>query len=242
MRSSRTAGFRFRRYRAATATNFLRPERASTTRAPPPRRVSSSKPPIGCACWPIGRRISPRPALVRTISIAPFPSVGQDGRGRRGRLLFGNKLDLKLTRYDSSQLFNSAASTSVQNRIPAFESTLYNALINTGRGAEWSTVGTNGATVTTPYALPNGAIASSSAVSKGYALEVYFKPNRYWDFVASVDKTEARVSGIAPELTDFFATRAAYYKNTSTRDCARTARTVGILRPPNCWSTVSRPE
>ena len=140
------------------------------------------------------------------------PRSGKTDEVGVGVSLFGNKLDLKLTRYDSSQLFNSAASTSVQNRIPAFESTLYNALINTGRGAEWSTVGTNGATVTTPYALPNGAIASSSAVSKGYALEVYFKPNRYWDFVASVDKTEARVSGIAPELTDFFATRAAYYK------------------------------
>jgi len=84
--------------------------------------------------------------------------------------------------------------------------------VNAGRQSGWNPVGASGATVTTPYALPNGAIATSSAVSKGYALEVYFRPNRNWDFVASVDQTEARVSGIAPELSDFFATRGAFYK------------------------------
>lgn len=140
------------------------------------------------------------------------PRTGKTDEIGVGVSLLRNQLDVKLTHFKSSQLFNSSASTSVQNRVPAFENTLYNALINAGRQSEWNTVGANGATVTTPYALPNGAIATSSAVSKGYALEVYFKPGRNWDFVASVDKTEARVSGIAPELTDFFATRAAFYK------------------------------
>jgi hypothetical protein len=140
------------------------------------------------------------------------PRTGKTDEVGVGLSLFSNKLDLKLTRFESSQLFNSAAATSVQLRAPAFENTLYTALINAGRQSEWSTVGPNGTTVTTPYALPGGAIATSSAVSKGYALEVYFKPNRNWDFVASVDKMEARVSGIAPELTDFFAARAAFYK------------------------------
>ena len=140
------------------------------------------------------------------------PRSGKTDEVGVGIALFRNTLDLKLTRYQSSQLFNSAASTSVQNRVPAFENALYSALVNAGRQGEWSTVGANGAAVTAPYALPSGAIATSSAVSKGYALEVYFRPDRNWDFVASVDRKEARVSGIAPELTDFFATRAAYYK------------------------------
>lgn len=140
------------------------------------------------------------------------PRTGKTDELGVGFSLFGEKLDLKVSHFKSSQLFNSAASTSVQNRVPAFETTLYNALVNAGRQSEWSTIGANGASVTTPYALPNGAIATSSAVSRGYALEVYFRPNRHWDFVASLDQTEARTSGIAPELSDFFATRAAFYK------------------------------
>lgn len=140
------------------------------------------------------------------------PRTGKTDEIGIGVSLFHNKLDLKLTRYESSQLFNSAAATSVQLRVPAFENTLYTALINAGRSSEWSTVGPNGTTVTTPYALPNGAIATSSAVSKGYALEAYFRPGRNWDFVASVDKTETRTSGIAPELAEFFAIRASFYK------------------------------
>ena len=140
------------------------------------------------------------------------PRTGKTDEVGLGVTLFRNKLDLKLTHYESSQLFNSSASTSVQNRVPAFENTLYTALVTAGRQSEWSTVGPNGTTVTTPYALPSGAIATSSGVSKGYALEAYFRPSQNWDFVASVDKTEARTSGIGPELTDFFATRAAFYK------------------------------
>ena len=140
------------------------------------------------------------------------PRTGTTDELGLGFSLFSGKLDLKLTRFKSSQLFNSAASTSVQNRVPAFENTLYTALANAGRTSEWSTIGANGTSVTTPYALPNGAIATSAAVSKGYALEMYYRPNRNWDFVASVDQTEARTPGIAPELAEFFATRAAFYK------------------------------
>jgi hypothetical protein len=93
------------------------------------------------------------------------PRSGKTKEVGVGVSLFSNKLDLKLTRYESSQLFNSSAATSVQLRAPAFENTLYTALINAGRQSEWSTVGPNGTTVTTPFALPGGAIATSSAIS-----------------------------------------------------------------------------
>jgi hypothetical protein len=140
------------------------------------------------------------------------PRTGKTNEVGLGVSLFGNKLDLKLTRYESSQLFTSTAATTVQNLVGQFEGVLYNALVNVGRESEWRTVGLNGTTVTEPYAVPNGASATQAAVSKGYGLEVYFRPNRNWDFVASVDRTEARASGIAPEVADFFAARATYYK------------------------------
>jgi len=141
------------------------------------------------------------------------PSTGETDEVGLGASFFSGKLDVKLTRYKSSQLYTSAATTSVQNRIPAFENTLYNALINAGRQSEWSTVAPNGGTTTAPYALPNGAVATSSTESKGYALEAYFRPNRNWDFVASIDQTEAIVGAVvAPELADFFAKRAPFYK------------------------------
>lgn len=139
------------------------------------------------------------------------PASGKTEEYGVGAALFGGKLDLKLTRFQSSQLYSTNQTGVAQLSIPSFEANLYNALIAAGRGSEWSTIGLNGPT-NAPYALPNGAAATRDGIAKGHSLEVYFQPGRNWNIYASIDELKQTASNLSREATDFLNARAAYYR------------------------------
>jgi hypothetical protein len=60
--------------------------------------------------------------------------------------------------------------------------------------------------------VPNNAASTEDSVSKGYSLEIGYRPNRNWDFVASVDKLSNVTTSVGHEIGDFFAVRAPFYK------------------------------
>ena len=129
-----------------------------------------------------------------------------------GLTLNDGKLDVRATVFESSQK-NATASTGVAGiRVVAFEDVIYNALESAGRLAEWSTIDTNGGTTTDRYERPNNAATTEDTTSKGYSVEVSWRPNRNWDFVAGFDQLENVTSRVGRELGEFLAVRAPFYK------------------------------
>jgi outer membrane receptor protein involved in Fe transport len=140
------------------------------------------------------------------------PASGNTDEAGFGVALFDNKLDVKVTAFKSSQQGTTNNTGVASLRIVAFEDNLYNALSNAGRLAEWSTISPGGGTTNERYTTPNNASSTQDTVSKGAAVEVYFRPNRNWDFVASFDKLENIVTRVGNQVGDFLAARAPYYK------------------------------
>jgi hypothetical protein len=140
------------------------------------------------------------------------PASGKTDEAGFGIALFNNKLDVKVTTFKSSQQGTTNNTGVASLRIVAFEDNLYNALNNAGRLAEWSTISPSGGTTTERYATPNNAASTQDTVSKGAAVEIYFRPNRNWDFVASFDKLENVVTRVGHEIGDFLAARAPFYR------------------------------
>jgi hypothetical protein len=131
-----------------------------------------------------------------------------------GLSLFDDRLDVRLTRFQSSQ---NNATTNVfgqvpNNRVIAWENRLYSALNNAGRLAEWQTVGEFGQVSTSQYVTPNGNTATESRESKGTSLEVSYRPNRNWDILFNVDQLDNKIISIGSELADFFEYRAPFYR------------------------------
>jgi outer membrane receptor protein involved in Fe transport len=140
------------------------------------------------------------------------PAAGNTDEAGFGVALFNNTLDVKVTAFKSSQQGTTNNTGVASLRIAAFEDNLYNALSNAGRLAEWSTISPSGGTTNERYTTPNNASSTQDTVSKGAAVEIYFRPNRNWDFVASFDKLENVVTRVGHEIGDFLAARAPYYK------------------------------
>lgn len=140
------------------------------------------------------------------------PQNGKTDEAGLGASFFGSRLDLKLTYFKSSQV-GATSNTGVAGlRIVAFENPLYSALAAAGRLSEWNTISATGGTTTNRYETPNNAASTQDTVSKGWSLEANFRPNRNWDFVASIDKLENVTTRVGHEVGDFLAARAAYYK------------------------------
>ena len=147
-------------------------------------------------------------SLYRSIA----PASGKTNEAGVGVTLFNNKLDVKVTTFKSSQQGTTNNTGVASLRIAAFEDNLYNALNAAERLSEWNTISPSGGTTTERYATPNNAASTQDTVSKGAAIEVYFRPNRNWDFVASIDKLENVVTRVGHEIGDFLAARAPFYK------------------------------
>ena len=140
------------------------------------------------------------------------PQSGKTEEFGLGLAMMGGKLDLKLTSFKSSQV-GATSNTGVAGlRIKAFEDNIYGALETAGRIAEYRTVSINGGTTGDQYQVPNNAASTEDSVSKGYSLEIGYRPNRNWDFVASVDKLSNVTTSVGHEIGDFFAARAPFYK------------------------------
>jgi outer membrane receptor for ferric coprogen and ferric-rhodotorulic acid len=140
------------------------------------------------------------------------PQRGQTDEFGLGFTLMEDKLDLKVTSFKSSQI-GATSNTGVAGlRIKAFEDVLYNALENASRLAEWQTISTDGGTTNEQYQVPNNAASTEDSVSEGVSLEVSFRPNRNWDFLAGIDKLENITTNVGHEIGDFFALRAPFYK------------------------------
>lgn len=139
------------------------------------------------------------------------PAQGETKEFGIGLSLLDGKLDIRATRYDSSQK-NATSSTAVAGiRVVAFEDVIYNALESAGRLSEWSTISTNGGTTTERYERPNNAATTEDNVSQGYTVEVSYRPNRNWDFVAGIDQLENVTSRVGRELGEFLEVRAPFY-------------------------------
>jgi len=140
------------------------------------------------------------------------PQSGKTEEFGAGFTTLGGKLDLKLTSYKSSQI-GATSNTGVAGlRIKAFEDNIFNALETAGRSAEYQTVSITGGTTRDQYQVPNNAASTEDSVSEGYSLEIGYRPNRNWDFVASVDKLTNVTTNVGREIGDFFALRAPFYK------------------------------
>ncbi len=128
-----------------------------------------------------------------------------------GLTLMDGRLDVRATYFKSSQ--NSATSgTGVAGvRVVAFEEQVYNALQAAGRLSEYSVIDAFGNVSTEVYERPNNAATTEDRVSKGASIEISFRPNRNWDFVASVDKLDNKTTRVGRELYDFLDYRAPLY-------------------------------
>jgi outer membrane receptor for ferric coprogen and ferric-rhodotorulic acid len=142
------------------------------------------------------------------------PQSGETREFGAGFTFFENKLDVKITHFATSQKYAASGvfGQVPNNRITAFEGRLYNALVGLGRGSEWTTIGEFGQPSTAPYVTPNGTTATGTSESTGTGLELSYAPTRSLDIVFSVDKIDNKITSVGPELADFFAARASFYR------------------------------
>lgn len=139
------------------------------------------------------------------------PASGETEDVGVGLTLMDGKLDIRATYFNSSQV-NATSSTAVAGiRVVAFEETLYNALESAGRLSEYSVIDPFGNTSSDVYERPNNAATTEDRVSKGASIEISFRPNRNWDFVASVDKLDNVTTRVGLELSEFLDYRAPLY-------------------------------
>jgi hypothetical protein len=141
------------------------------------------------------------------------PQSGETRDVGLGFSFFDNKLDVRVTRFTSSQI-NASSGAFGQvpgNRITAFEGRLYNALAAAGRLAEWTTIGEFGKPSTAQYVTPNATAATESRESKGTSLEFSYAPIRQIDLIFNLDRIDNKITGIGSQLADFFAARAPFY-------------------------------
>ena len=140
------------------------------------------------------------------------PAAGETTDFGIGLSLFDDKMTVRATVFESSQN-NKTASTGVAGiRVVAFEDAIYNALESAGRLDEWSTISTEGGTTTERYERPNNAATTEDTVSKGWTIEVSYRPNRNWDLIASFDRLENVTTRVGRELGEFLDLRAPFYK------------------------------
>lgn len=141
------------------------------------------------------------------------PPTGKTTDFGFGFTLLEGKLDVRYTHFESSQQYASSNDSVARLRIVAFEDNVYNALDLAGRLSEWSTVAKDGVgTTTSRYEVPANPAGTEDRVSKGDSIEVYFRPNRNWDFIAGVDRLDNVVTNVGTQVGDFLALRAPFYK------------------------------
>ena len=142
------------------------------------------------------------------------PQNGQTRELGLGFSFFDNQLDVRVTRFTSSQKNASSGAFGQvpNNRVSAFEGRLYNALARDGRLAEWTTIGEFGKPSTAQYVTPNATAVTESRESKGTSLEFFYAPTRHWDLSFNLDQIDNQITSVGSELADFFAARASYYR------------------------------
>ena len=140
------------------------------------------------------------------------PQSGETKDYGVGLTLLDGRLDLRATAFKSSQLGATSGTGVAGIRVVAFEEALYNALSNAGRRAEYTTIDEFGNPTNLVYVRPNNAASTENLVSKGESLEISFRPNRHWDFVAGVDRLENVATNVGREVAEFLAVRAPFYK------------------------------
>ncbi len=140
------------------------------------------------------------------------PQSGETKDAGIGLSLFEGRLDVRATAFKSSQVGATSGTGVAGIRVVAFEEALYNALNNAGRAAEYSTIDEFGQQTNTVYVRPNNAASTENLVSKGESMEVSFRPNRNWDFIAGVDRLENVATNVGREVAEFLAIRAPFYK------------------------------
>ena len=140
------------------------------------------------------------------------PQSGETRDVGLGFTFFDNKLDVRVTRFTSSQknAGSGAFGQVPNNRVTAFEGRLYNALATAGRPVEWTTIGEFGKPSTAPYVTPNATAATESRESKGTSLEFSYTPIRQIDLIFNLDRIDNKITAIGSELADFFAARASF--------------------------------
>jgi outer membrane receptor for ferric coprogen and ferric-rhodotorulic acid len=141
------------------------------------------------------------------------PPTGRTTDYGAGFTALDGKLDVRYTHFESSQKNADSNNSVARLRIVAFEDNLYNALEVAGRLSEWSTVATDGVgTTTARYANPANPAGTEDRVSEGDSIEISFRPNRNWDFVAGVDRLDNVVTNVGTQVGEFLALRAPFYK------------------------------
>ena len=140
------------------------------------------------------------------------PQSGETNDYGVGLTLLDGRLDLRATYFKSSQLGATSGTGVAGIRVVAFEEALYSALDNAGRVAEYSTFDEFGNQTNAVYVRPNNAASTENLVSKGASLEISFRPNRNWDFVAGIDQLDNVATNVGREVAEFLAIRAPFYK------------------------------
>ncbi len=130
-----------------------------------------------------------------------------------GLNLFENKLNLRVSAYNSSQNLatSGGAASTASLRVEVVEDQLYNALLSTGRIAEWSTVGPAGVSKS-EYNRPLDISATEDSVSKGLEAEVVYNPLPGWRLAFNVSKLDNVSTNVGRELREFLDVRAPFYR------------------------------
>lgn len=140
------------------------------------------------------------------------PPTGKTTDIGAGFTLLDGKLDVRYTHFKSAQQNADSNNSVALLRVVAFEDNIYNSLLAAGRLSEWYTVAPGGGTSTLQYAVPANAAGTEDRISKGDSLEIFFRPNRNWDFVAGADRLDNVVTNVGAQVGEFLAIRAPFYK------------------------------
>ncbi len=141
------------------------------------------------------------------------PQGGETEEFGIGATLLDNKLDLRLSFFETAQVNTSSGGLNFLASIslPNFEGNLYEALEEAGRLSEWQTFNTSGQPSSEPYQRPENVDATLDSRSEGWEFSGTFNPNQNWRFKFDLSKLENEGSNAGAQIDSWLAARAPYY-------------------------------
>ncbi|MBD5782334.1 TonB-dependent receptor plug domain-containing protein [Pelagicoccus sp. NFK12] len=141
------------------------------------------------------------------------PQGGETEEVGIGATIMENKLDLRLSFYDTAQVNTSDGGLNFLASIslPGFEENLYSALEEAGRLNEWETYDTNAQLSSAPYQRPENVDATLDSRSKGFEFSGTYNPSPNWRFKFDFSRLENEGSNAGAQIDSWLAARAPYY-------------------------------
>ncbi|MBK1879376.1 TonB-dependent receptor plug domain-containing protein [Pelagicoccus mobilis] len=139
------------------------------------------------------------------------PQGGETEEFGIGANLLEGKMDLRLSFYETSQVYANGPNWLPSQAIPGIENRIYNALEDADRLGEWWTYDVNAQRTTAQYIRPDNVNDTQDSTSEGFEFTGTYNPSKNLRFLFSVSRLENQVNNVSPRVEAWLSDRMAFY-------------------------------